>query len=151
MKNWNSKSWTGWALTNLKLVVRLSVRHCWIMFWVCTTWARPFNGRCIPDGENLFNRITGTPPHREIEKTALAQPGLWQQYVEKPETIVSTTKNSSHRIIAIRQTTQSKPKILILKGENSIWFFGNEIHGVSDAVIDLCDAAIEIRSGRKHS
>lgn len=99
--------------------------------------------------------ITGQPPHREIEKTALgATESVAWEYQEKPEAIVEQLKSDGYRIIAIEQTTGSQPlqNFTFSTDEKLCLVFGNEIHGVSDAVIDLCDAAIEIpQAGTKHS
>jgi 23S rRNA (guanosine2251-2'-O)-methyltransferase len=99
--------------------------------------------------------ITGQPPHREIEKTALgATESVAWEYHEKPESIVQSLKNQGYKIIAVEQTTESQPlqKFGFMVNEKICLVFGNEIHGVSDPVIDLCDAAIEIpQAGTKHS
>ena len=99
--------------------------------------------------------ITGTPPHREIEKSALgATESVTWEYNEKPEAIVEQLKSSGYRIVAVEQTTESKSlqNVTFHPNEKLCLVFGNEIHGVSDAVIDLCNAAIEIpQAGTKHS
>lgn len=99
--------------------------------------------------------ITGTPPHREIEKTALgATESVAWEYQEKPESVVQLLKAQGYKIIAIEQTTESQSleRIKFQNGEKLCLVFGNEIHGVSDAVIELCDTAIEIpQAGTKHS
>ena len=106
--------------------------------------------------EKIFlTGITGTPPHREIEKTALGatESVLWEHH-EKPENLVLLLKNQGYRIMAIEQTTESKPlqECNFKTNEKICLVFGNEIHGVSDAVIALCDSAIEIpQAGTKHS
>lgn len=99
--------------------------------------------------------ITGTPPHREIEKTALgATESVAWEYQEKPEHVAQQLKSKGYKIIAIEQTTESKllQNFDFKSDEKLCLVFGNEIHGVSDAVIELCDGAIEIpQAGTKHS
>ena len=99
--------------------------------------------------------ITGKPPHREIEKTALgATESVAWEYHDKPETIVAQLKETGYRVVAVEQTTASLPlqSFSMESTQKLCLVFGNEIHGVSDAVIDLCDAAIEIpQAGTKHS
>jgi 23S rRNA (guanosine2251-2'-O)-methyltransferase len=99
--------------------------------------------------------ITGTPPHREIEKTALgATESVAWEYNEKSEVVAADLKSKGYCIIAIEQTTksQSLQSFQFKSNEKICLVFGNEIHGVSDAVIQLCDAAIEIpQAGTKHS
>lgn len=99
--------------------------------------------------------ITSTPPQRDIQKTALGatESVLWKYF---PETIhaVSELKTAGYTILGIEQaegsvklgeydTDPSKKYALI---------FGNEINGVDQQVLDLCDMVIEIpQFGTKHS
>jgi 23S rRNA (guanosine2251-2'-O)-methyltransferase len=106
--------------------------------------------------EKIFlTGITGTPPHREIEKTALgATTSVDWQYIEKPEAAVAQLKQLEYAIVAVEQTTESIPlqHFNPTKKEKICLVFGNEINGVSDEVIARCDMAIEIpQSGTKHS
>jgi 23S rRNA (guanosine2251-2'-O)-methyltransferase len=99
--------------------------------------------------------ITGTPPHREIEKTALgATESVTWEYQEKPEGAVKSLKAQGYKIVSVEQTTTSQPlqNFEFKKDEKICLVFGNEIHGVSDAVIELTDVALEIpQAGTKHS
>ena len=99
--------------------------------------------------------ITGKPPHREIQKTALgAQDSVdWEHNTETTE-IVKKLKEEKYKVLAIEQTHDSialqdfTPK----EDEKYALIFGNEVFGVSDEVLELCDAAIEIpQFGTKHS
>lgn len=106
--------------------------------------------------EKIFlTGITGTPPHREIHKTALGstESVAWE-YVEKTETIISQLKESGYKIIAVEQTTESVSlqDFKIQTAEKYAFVFGNEVDGVSEEAIALADGAIEIpQSGTKHS
>lgn len=99
--------------------------------------------------------ITGTPPHREIHKTALgATDSVRWEYVSQPENVVSELKKLGYRIVVVEQTTESTSldKFTVKQGEHIALVFGNEVNGVSDPVIDLADEALEIpQSGTKHS
>lgn len=99
--------------------------------------------------------ITGTPPNREIHKTALgATESVNWEYAEKPELAVQQLKEKGYSIIVIEQTNASNPLHTFTPSENTklCLVFGNEIHGVSEAVIELADHALEIpQSGTKHS
>jgi tRNA G18 (ribose-2'-O)-methylase SpoU len=99
--------------------------------------------------------ITGTPPHREIHKTALgATESVVWEYAEKPEDIVQQLKAAGYKIIIIEQTDASTSlhEFKRLKDEKICLVFGNEINGVSDSVIQHADVALEIpQSGTKHS
>ena len=106
--------------------------------------------------EKIFlTGITGIPPHREIEKTALgATTSVEWEYVEKPEEVVTRLKHQGYSIVAIEQTTESIPlqKFNRKKNEKLCLVFGNEINGVSDDVIARADVALEIpQAGTKHS
>ena len=106
--------------------------------------------------EKIFlTGITGTPPHREIEKTALGatQSVVWE-YSESTKDVVARLKQENYRIIIIEQTTESIPlhKFLPDPNEKYCLVFGNEVHGVSDEAIEAGDLALEIpQHGTKHS
>ncbi len=99
--------------------------------------------------------ITGTPPHREIEKTALgATASVDWEYAEKIQDILKKLKQEHYTIILIEQTSQSHSLHLFQPGPEKKYclVFGNEVHGVSEEAIALADQAIEIpQHGTKHS
>lgn len=99
--------------------------------------------------------ITGQPPHREIEKTALGatQSIDWKYF---PDTLqaVQELRDNGYQIIAIEQAVNS----LMLHqfepqgGKKYALIFGNEVNGVSDEVMKQIDTCIEIpQFGTKHS
>ncbi len=106
--------------------------------------------------EKIFlTGITGTPPHREIQKTALGstESVAWE-YAEKTEAILSNLKEKGYKIIVVEQTTESisLQKFQFSVSEKLAFVFGNEVNGVSEEAIALADIAIEIpQSGTKHS
>jgi len=103
----------------------------------------------------LLCGITATPPHREIEKTALgATETVPWEYKESALEAVLDLKNSGYQTFALEQTDQS----IYLQNKNYnksgryAFIFGNEVFGVSDEVINICDESIEIpQFGTKHS
>jgi 23S rRNA (guanosine2251-2'-O)-methyltransferase len=106
--------------------------------------------------EKIFlTGITGTPPHREIQKTALgATESVPWEYVEQTSAVVSKLKDEGYAIVIVEQTSESIPlqKFDPLANQKYCLIFGNEIHGVSDHVIALGDVALEIpQEGTKHS
>jgi 23S rRNA (guanosine2251-2'-O)-methyltransferase len=106
--------------------------------------------------EKIFlTGITGTPPHREIYKTALgATESVKWEYVEKPAVAIARLKVQGYTIVAIEQTDASIPLQTFnpTPGQKICLVFGNEIHGVSEEVIEFADVALEIpQSGTKHS
>jgi 23S rRNA (guanosine2251-2'-O)-methyltransferase len=99
--------------------------------------------------------ITGTPPHREIQKTALGSTeSVDWEYVDTSAKAVQKLKEQGYTIVAIEQTSESKPlnDFTLVSNEKYCLVFGNEVDGVSDEVIEQCDLALEIpQSGTKHS
>jgi tRNA G18 (ribose-2'-O)-methylase SpoU len=99
--------------------------------------------------------ITGTPPHREIQKTALgATESVAWEYVENAASLINQLKSQHYKIIVIEQTDQSIPLQNFQPEENVNYclVFGNEVNGVSDDVVALADTAVEIpQEGTKHS
>lgn len=99
--------------------------------------------------------ITGTPPHREIEKTALgATASVDWEYAEKTGDLLKRLKDDQYTIIAIEQTSQSESlnKFDPERGKKYCLVFGNEVHGVSEDALAVADKALEIpQQGTKHS
>ncbi len=99
--------------------------------------------------------ITGQPPHREIEKTALGatQSVDWKYFPEITEAI-RLLKTERYQIIAVEQAKKSTMLNNFQPSDNTKYalIFGNEVNGVSDEAMDLIDACIEIpQFGTKHS
>lgn len=99
--------------------------------------------------------ITPTPPHREIQKTALgATESVDWQYVENTLDVVNQLKKEGWTILALEQTTNSVmlDELKVEKGEKIAIVLGNEVDGVNQEVINLCHKAVEIpQFGTKHS
>ena len=103
----------------------------------------------------VLTGITGTPPHREIQKTALgATESVDWEYVESTSKAISDLKNSGYKIVIVEQTTDSIP-LQTFYGEPNVKYclvFGNEVNGVSEEAIAFGDLALEIpQLGTKHS
>ena len=99
--------------------------------------------------------ICSTPPHREIHKTALgAEESVAWSYHEDTLECVRSLKESGYRIYAVEIAHDSlKLGTDRVDGEGPLAIvFGNEIEGVQESVIELCDGALEIpQEGTKHS
>ena len=98
--------------------------------------------------------ITGTPPHREINKTALgATESVEWEYNKDVIQIIKNLKNNGFKIVAIEQADDSCFLDKYKPGSNKLALvFGNEISGVNEEVIQLADDVVEIRQfGTKHS
>ena len=99
--------------------------------------------------------ITAQPPHREIEKTALgATQSIKWEYFEQAADAVKQLKANNYQIVAIEQAENS---VSLLDFEPSTakkyaFFFGNEVNGVSEEVMQQIDTCLEIpQFGTKHS
>jgi len=99
--------------------------------------------------------ITATPPHREIQKTALGatESVSWKYY---PNTIeaVNDLKKDGYIIIAIEQAVSSLKlqDTVVEKGKKYALVFGHEVNGVDQEVVNQCDYCVEIpQFGTKHS
>jgi len=99
--------------------------------------------------------ITGRPPHREIEKTALGATKSinWEYFRDIKEAIVQL-KDKGYLIIAVEQAENSTKLNEFKPHEDKKYalIFGNEVNGVSDEAMLLIDECIEIpQFGTKHS
>lgn len=99
--------------------------------------------------------ITSTPPHAEIHKTALgAEDTVDWEYVEDICDLIHRLKEQNFTICAVEQAegSTSLSDFNINQNKKTAIIFGNEVKGVQQKVIDLCDACIEIpQYGTKHS
>lgn len=99
--------------------------------------------------------ITATPPQVEIHKTALgAEDSVDWSYYEKTQDAVRELRSAGYEIWAVEQVEGSvmlqdfQPK----EGRKYAIILGNEVKGVQQEVVDLCDGCIEIpQFGTKHS
>jgi 23S rRNA (guanosine2251-2'-O)-methyltransferase len=106
--------------------------------------------------EKIFlTGITGTPPHREIEKTALgATQSVEWEHSESTEAVVKRLKTQGYTIVIIEQTSESiqLQELAFQPDQKYCLVFGNEVNGVSEEAIANGDIALEIpQSGTKHS
>ncbi|MEP7253804.1 MAG: RNA methyltransferase [Ginsengibacter sp.] len=98
---------------------------------------------------------TATPPHKEITKTALdAQNSVAWKYFETADTAIQHLRQNNYKVYAIEQVTNSMSLEVLgnLQEEKNAFVFGNEVSGVQQETIQLCDGCIEIpQFGMKHS
>ncbi|MCS6794676.1 MAG: RNA methyltransferase [Raineya sp.] len=99
--------------------------------------------------------ITGTPPNREIQKTALgATETVAWEYFQQIKEVLQNLKAQDYVIISVEHTDQSisLEKFIVQSQTKYALIFGNEVFGVSPEAIELSDLAIEIpQFGTKHS
>jgi 23S rRNA (guanosine2251-2'-O)-methyltransferase len=99
--------------------------------------------------------ITARPPHREIQKTALgATASVSWKYFEDINDAVKELKEHGYKIIALEQADESI-NLHNFTPENDRKYalvFGNEVNGVSEAIVKTADYCLEIpQFGTKHS
>ena len=99
--------------------------------------------------------ITATPPNNEIRKTALdAEKSVAWEYFEHTEEVVTKLQNEGFKVYAIEQVDNSimLPDFQPETDEKVALVFGNEVKGVKQSVVNLCNGSIEIpQYGTKHS
>lgn len=99
--------------------------------------------------------ITATPPNKEIHKAALdAEKSVDWVYENDTAAMVSRLKEEGFRVYAVEQVEGSimLPDFTPSGEEKLALVFGNEVNGVQQEVVNLCDGAIEIpQFGTKHS
>ena len=103
----------------------------------------------------LLCGITACPPHKEITKTALGATESvdWAHYETTPEA-VTELKQQGYKVLAVEQvdTSVMLDQMEVSGDEKTAIVLGNEVFGVDDEVLALCDGAIEIpQNGTKHS
>jgi len=98
---------------------------------------------------------TPQPPHRDIHKTALgATETVDWKYFKTAVEAIDLLKESGYAIAAVEQVEKSIPLSDFSSGqfEKLAVVFGNEVSGVGEDVLKICDAYIEIpQLGMKHS
>ncbi len=103
----------------------------------------------------ILGGITGTPPHRDISKTALgSDESVEWEHVEILADKMLQLREAGFEIVAIEQAEGSvslldfKPKA----DKKYAFILGNEVFGVNQSIIDSCDICLEIpQFGTKHS
>lgn len=98
--------------------------------------------------------ITGTPPHKEIRKTAIgAEKSVEWEYHPSTLDLVIGLKEKGYMVIGVEQTSESKNLSKhLFNDQPTALIFGNEVDGVSDEVLAHCDMCVEIpQFGTKHS
>ena len=99
--------------------------------------------------------ITATPPNKEIHKTALgATETVAWEHAENVLDAITDLKKDNVITLAIEQV-ESAIFLQDFKVDTSKKYalvFGNEVHGVAQEAVALCDGCIEIpQLGTKHS
>jgi tRNA G18 (ribose-2'-O)-methylase SpoU len=103
----------------------------------------------------LLCGITATPPHREINKTALgATETVNWEYFEKTEAAIGQMRARNIPVFAVEQAESAimLPALEVKSEVGIALILGNEVDGVSQKAIDLAIGVVEIpQFGTKHS
>ena len=105
---------------------------------------RTFDGAMI---EKLYLcGYTPHPPKKEILKTALGSTeSVSWEYAKDPKEVIIKLKNEGIKIYALELTSKSTPYYNVESSALPLCLLiGNEIIGVSQNLLDLCDHSIEI-------
>lgn len=99
--------------------------------------------------------ITAVPPNKEIHKTALGatETVAWEYHNDVLE-VISNLKKENVGVFAVEQVENSTflQDFAIEKNKKYALVFGNEVYGVNQKAIEICDGTIEIpQLGTKHS
>ena len=99
--------------------------------------------------------ITATPPNKEIHKTALgATDTVSWEYAKDVLEVITKLKAENTTVYAIEQVENAVflDNFQPIKETKYALVFGNEVYGVSQEAIKICDGCIEIpQLGTKHS
>lgn len=96
---------------------------------------------------------TARPPHKEIKKTALGAEETvdWKHFPSAADAI-QYLKNYGYKVYAVEQVENSISLEKFEPTDKVAVIFGNEVTGVEQSTIALCDGTIEIpQLGMKHS
>lgn len=99
--------------------------------------------------------ITARPPHPEIHKTALgAEESVPWRYFERTEEALEWLRSLGYTLLAVEQC-EGSTMLQDFRREPGCKYavvLGNEVKGVQQQVVDMCDGCLEIpQYGTKHS
>ena len=89
--------------------------------------------------------ITGYPPRREIDKTALgAVDTVPWEYESDPLPVIKKLKQQGVKIVVLEHTSLSKPFHAVNYEFPACLIVGNDVFGVRDDILDQADLSVEI-------
>lgn len=99
-----------------------------------------------PESKEKTNDKSSFKGKKEILKTALGSTeSVNWEYVKDPVEVIKNLKKKGVTICALELTSKSKPYYEVTKDDLPLCLIvGNEITGVAQELIDLCDFSIEI-------
>lgn len=137
------------SIYNVGSVFRTADAYRVAAICLCGITARPYDAQT-----NL-----PTPQHAEIHKTALgAEDSVEWHYFPTAQEAVRHLKTNGFRVFAVEQAQGSTPLqdlgTTLADGSSQQFavVLGNEVKGVQQSVVDMCDACLELpQFGTKHS
>lgn len=103
----------------------------------------------------ILTGYTPAPPRPEISKTALgAEQFVSWTYNEHFKAKADELKDNNYKLIAVEQTSNSTSltNFTPAKDSHTCYIFGNEVTGIDQELLSLCDEIVEIpQFGKKHS
>jgi 23S rRNA (guanosine2251-2'-O)-methyltransferase len=97
--------------------------------------------------------LTGCPPHREIQKTALGATETvnWEK-AESTTEVMTNLKSKGYIILALEQEPKASSLEIYKAPDKIALILGNEIEGVPEEIITRCDETVFIQQfGTKKS
>lgn len=105
--------------------------------------------------EILLVGYCAIPPHKEIAKTALgAEHSMQWKHFDNSADAIHYLRSKGYLVIGIEQTSASVPlqQLKKIAGQPTAYIFGNEVKGVEQTTLEMCDYCMEIpQFGTKHS
>ena len=92
---------------------------------------------------------TAHPPHKQVSKTALgADESVVSRHYTDAAAAIADLKTQGYKILAVEQAEDSCQlhQFKLADGEKLAVVFGNEVSGVEQSTILLCDGCIEIHN-----
>ena len=103
----------------------------------------------------VLTGITPSPPHREINKTAIgATESVEWISVDSPSEAIKDLQSEGYQVFLVEQTEPSVSLDQFVLDVNGKYAFvlGNEVNGVSDEIVELVKQSVEVpQYGTKHS
>ncbi len=96
---------------------------------------------------------TGTPPRKEITKTAIGAEDFvkWEQLVD-PLPVLEKLKKQGWSIVALEITKNAVDIVDYVPSNKVCLVVGHELEGVPEKILDLCDSVVMIPMlGKKES
>jgi tRNA (guanosine-2'-O-)-methyltransferase len=105
--------------------------------------------------EMILAGITPTPPHPTIEKIGRAKSkNVNWRYEKDPLEAANSLKNEGYQLVALELVEEAIPYHLYTYPDRTCLVVGHEDHGLTKALLNLCDSAVFIPmygKGRSHN